>query len=53
VISIPVLDIASAVVRAFEVQRFAAKQGDCFRFDFAQVLGRSFGVGKIGFAGVA
>ena len=49
----PVLDIASAIIRAFEVQRFAAKQGDCLRFDFAQVLGRSFGVGKISFAGVA
>ena len=49
----PVLYVTSAIVRAFEVQGFAAKQRDCFRFDFAQVLWRAFGVGKIGFAGVA
>ena len=49
----PVLDIASAIVGAFEVQRFAAQQGDCFRFDFAQVLWRSFCVCEVGFGRVA
>src|SRR5690242_164836 len=49
----PVLDIGPAILRAIEVQGFAAKQGDRLGFDFAQVLRRPFGVGKGGFAGVA
>ena len=48
----PVLDIASAILGAFEVQGFAAEQRDCFRFDFAQVLWRAFGVCEIGFGRV-
>ncbi len=51
-ISIPVLDIALAVVRAFKVQRLTAQKGYGFGLDFAQVLRRSFGVGKVCFAGV-
>ena len=39
-------------IGAFKVQSFAAKQRDCFGFDFAQVLWCSFRVGKVGFGGV-
>ena len=48
----PMLYIAAGVVGAFEVQSFGAKLGDRFRFDFAQVLRRSFCVGKICFDNV-
>jgi len=49
----PVLNVSSAIIRAFEVQSFAAKQGDRFRFYFAEVFWCALGVGKVSLESVA
>ena len=48
----PILYVSPCVVRAFQAKRFTAKQGDCFRFDFANIPGRLFCVGEIAFGRV-
>jgi hypothetical protein len=49
----PVLDIAATIIGTFKAQRFAAQKRNCFGFYFAQVSWGRFGIGEVGFGGVA
>ena len=49
----PILDIASAVVRALEVQSFAAEQCHGFGLNFAQTFGRPFRIREVCFCRMA
>jgi len=51
--SAPRLDITPAIFRAWQSQRFAAKQRHGFGFNLANISGRGFGVGKVALIAMA